>query len=71
MKSKIKEEILLIALISAGSPTVGLLVTAGLWWGVPSIKVFAGYLLAVVGLAALCAAISLYDESEKERGKRR
>ena len=69
MKSRIKEEILLIALIAVGFPTVGLLVTAGLWWAVEPVKVFTGYLLAVVGLAALCGAVSVYDEAEKERGR--
>lgn len=66
-KSKLAQEIELILMISVAVPTLGLLVTAGLWWSVPSIKVFAGYLLAVIGLGGLCAAISLYDEAEKAK----
>lgn len=70
MKSKLAAEIELILLIAAGIPTVAWLVTAGLWWGVPCIKVFAGYLLSVVGLGGLCAAISLYDEAERAKEHR-
>lgn len=66
-KSKLAAEIELILLISVGIPTMGALITAGLWWGVPCIMVFAGYLLAIIGLGGLCAAISLYDEAEKAR----
>ena len=66
-KSKLAQEIELILMISVAVPTLGLLVTAGLWWSVPSIKVLAGYFLAVIGLGGLCAAISLYDEAEKAK----
>ncbi len=70
-KSKLAAEIELILLIAVGIPTMGALVTAGLWWGVPCIKVFAGYLLSIVGLGGLCAVISLYDEAEKAKEERR
>lgn len=66
-KTKLAQEIELILLIAVGIPTMGALVTTGLWWGVPCIKVFAGYLLSVVGLGGLCAAISLYDEAERAK----
>ena len=70
MRTKLAAEIELILLIAVGLPTMGVLVTAGLWWGVPCIKVFAGYLLSVVGLGGLCAAISLYDEAERAKEHR-
>ena len=66
-KSKLAAEIELILLIAVGIPTTGALITAGLWWGVPCIKVFAGYLLAIIGLGGLCTAISLYDEAERAK----
>ena len=66
-KSKLAAEIELILLIAVGIPTAAWLVTVGLWWGVPCIKVFAGYLLSVLGLGGLCAAISLYDEAERAK----
>lgn len=66
-KSKLAQEIELILLIAVGIPTMGALITAGLWWGVPCIKVFAGYLFAIIGLGGLCAAISLYDEAERAK----
>jgi cobalamin biosynthesis protein CobD/CbiB len=67
MKTKLAQEIELILLIAVGIPTMGALVTAGLWWSVAPIKVFAGYLLSIIGLGGLCAAISLYDEAEKAK----
>ena len=67
MKSKLAQEIELILLIAVGIPTMGALITAGMWWSVAPIKVFAGYLLSVICLGGLCAAISLYDEAEKAR----
>lgn len=66
-KTKLAAEIELILLIAVGIPTMGALVTAGLWWGVPCIKVFAGYLISMVSIGGLCGAISLYDESEKAK----
>jgi hypothetical protein len=70
-RSKLAQEIELILLIAVGIPTMGALVTAGLWWSVAPIKVFAGYLLSIAGLGGLCAAISLYDEAEKAKEERR
>ena len=70
-KSKLAAEIELILLIAVGAPTTMVLVTAGLWWSLPGIKVLAGYLLSVVGLCGLCAAISLYDEAEKAKERER
>ena len=69
MKSKLAREIELITGISVGIPTIMCLLTVGAWWSVDPIKVFAGYLLSVVGLAALCVAISLYDEYQKAKEK--
>ncbi|MBQ2277060.1 MAG: hypothetical protein II333_00705 [Clostridia bacterium] len=65
MKSKVAEEIELIVGLSVGIPTISWLIAAGAWWDVEPIKVFAGYLLSVVGLALLCVAISLHDEAQK------
>lgn len=70
-RTKLAAEIELILLIAVGIPTMGALVTAGLWWSVAPIKVFAGYLLSIAGLGGLCAAISLYDEAEKAKEERR
>ena len=67
MKTKLAAEIELILLIAVGIPTMGALVTAGLWWSVAPIKVFAGYLLSIIGLGGLCGAISLYDEAERAK----
>ena len=66
-KSKLAQEIELILMIAVVVPTLGLLVTAGLWWSVPSIKVLAGYLLSVISLGGLCGAISLYDEAAQAK----
>ncbi len=68
-KSKIKEEVSLIALISITLPTAVILATAGFWWTIPGIKVFAAWMLGIVFTAGLCVAISLYDEAEKERDR--
>lgn len=70
-RTKLAQEIELILLIAIGIPTMGALVTAGLWWSVAPIKVFAGYLLSIIGLGGLCAAISLYDEAERAKEERR
>lgn len=67
MKTKLAQEIELILLIAFGIPTMGAFVTAGLWWGVPCIKVFAGYLISMVSIGGLCGAISLYDEAERAK----
>lgn len=65
-RSKVAEEIMLIAELSLGIPTAALLSLSPLWWGVEPIKVFAGYLLTIVGIAALCAVISVRDEVAKK-----
>ena len=70
-RTKLAAEIELILLIAVGVPTMGAFITAGLWWGVPCIKVFAGYLISVIGIGGLCAAISLYDEAEKAKEEHR
>ncbi len=70
MKSKLAEEIKLIARLSILIPTAVLLTTPALWWTVEPVKVLAGYLLGIVGTAAVLTAISLYDEAKKESGKR-
>ncbi len=71
MKTKLAAEIELILLIAVGLPTMGAFVTVGLWWDVPCIQVFAGYLISVIGLGGLCAAISLYDEAQKAKETKR
>ena len=70
MKSKLAEEIKLIALLSVLLPTAVLLSTPALWWDCEPIKVLAGYLLGIIGTAAVLGGISLYDEAEKAKGKR-
>lgn len=71
MKSKIKEEVALIAGIALILPTAVMLTTVGFWWAIPGIKVFAAWMLGIVVTAGVCVAISLYDEAEKaKRGGR-
>lgn len=65
MKSKLAEEIKLIALLSVLLPTAVLLSTPALWWSAEPVKVLAGYLLGIIGTAAVLGGISLYDEAEK------
>lgn len=65
MKSELAEELKLIARLSLLLPTAVLLSTPALWWGCEPIKVLAGYLLGIIGTAAVLTAISLYDESQK------
>lgn len=68
MKTKLAEEIKLIALLSVLLPTAVLLSTPALWWSAEPIKVLAGYLLGIIGTAAVLTAISLYDEAENKHG---
>lgn len=70
MKSKLAEEIKLIARLSLLLPTAVLLSTPALWWSAEPIKVLAGYLLGIIGTTAVLGGISLYDEAEKAKGKR-
>lgn len=69
MKSKLAEEIKLIASLSLLFPTAILLTTPALWWECEPIEVFAGWMAGVVITAGVCVAISLYDESQKAKGK--
>lgn len=70
-KSKVAEEIELIALLAFLIPTAVTLTLSPLWWGVASIKVFAGWLLGIIGTAALLGAISVHDEIQTAREKGR
>lgn len=70
MKSKLAEEIKLIALLSVLLPTAVLLSTPALWWSAEPIKVLAGYLLGIIGTVAVLGGISLYDETEKARARK-
>lgn len=71
IKSKIAEEIKLIALLAFLIPTAVLLTTPALWWEVEPIKVFAGWMLGIVGTAALLGAISVYDENQQTKERER
>lgn len=71
MKSKIAEEIKLIAQLAFVIPTAILLTTPALWWEVDPIKVFAGWMLGIVGTAALLGAISVYDENQQTKERER
>lgn len=62
MRSKLAEEIKLIALLSILIPTAVMLLTPVLWWAVEPIKVLAGYLLGIIGAAVLLGAVSIHDE---------
>lgn len=67
MKTKLAEEIKLIALLSVLLPTAVLLTTPALWWGCEPVKVFAAWMAGIVITAGICSAISLYDESQKAK----
>lgn len=71
MKNKIAEEIKLIAQLAFVIPTAILLTTPALWWEVEPIKVFAGWMLGIVGTAALLGAISVYDENQQMKERER
>lgn len=62
MNNKLVSELRLIALLAILLPTAVLLTLSPLWWYVDSIKVFAGYLLGIIGTAALLGAVSIHDE---------
>lgn len=71
MKSKLAEEIELIALISFLIPTAVLLTTPALWWErLSCMEVFALWMLGIVVTAGICIGISLYDESQKSQKRR-
>ena len=61
-KSKVAEEIKLIALLSVLIPTAVMVTFSPVWWAAASIKVFAGYLLGIIGTAVLLGAVSIHDE---------
>lgn len=69
MKTKLAQEIELICMISTALPTAVLLSLSPAWWGQESITVLAGYLAGIIATAALCVAISLYDEARKGERK--
>ena len=64
------EEIKLIALLALAIPTAVMLTTPALWWEVEPLKVFACWLLGIIGTAALLGAISVHDETEKQKVRR-
>lgn len=70
MKSKVAEEIKLIALLALAIPTAVMLTTPALWWEVEPLKVFACWLLGIIGTAALLGAISVHDETKKQKVRR-
>ena len=71
-KSKLAEEIELIALISFLFPTAVMLTTPALWWErLESVEVFALWMFGIVVTAIICIVISLYDESQKTKAKER
>jgi hypothetical protein len=70
MKTKLAEEIKMIARLSILIPTAVLLTTPALWWDAEPIKVLAGYLLGIIATAALLVCISVHDESQKAKGRR-
>lgn len=67
MKSKLAEELKLIARLSLLLPTAVLLSTPALWWDCEPVKVFAAWMAGIVITAGICSAISLYDESQKAK----
>lgn len=62
MKSKVVQEILLIATLSVGFPTAVLLTTVGIWWETDPVSVLAAYLLGIVLTAIVLGAASVRDE---------
>lgn len=61
-KSKLVQEIVLIATLSVGFPTAVLLTTAPVWWECEPITVLAAYLLGIVLTAIVLGAASIRDE---------
>lgn len=67
-KSKLAQEIELIALISFLFPTAVLLTTPALWWErLSCVEVFALWMLGIVVVGGACIGISLYDEAKKAK----
>lgn len=71
-RSKVAEEIGLIAGLAFTIPTAVLLTTPALWWErLSCVEVFALWMLGIVVVGGVCIGISLYDEAEKaKRGER-
>lgn len=71
-RSKVAEEIGLIAELAFTIPTALLLTTPALWWErLSCVEVFALWMLGIVVVGGACIGISLYDEAEKaKRGER-
>lgn len=71
-RSKVAEEIGLIAGLAFTLPTAVLLTTPALWWErLSCVEVFALWMLGIVVVGGVCVGISLYDEAEKaKRGGR-
>lgn len=69
MNNKLVSELRLIALLAILIPTAVLLTLSPFWWAVEPIKVFAGYLLGIIGTAVLLGAVSVHDEVRTEKGK--
>lgn len=70
-KSKVAEEIKLIALLAIMIPTAVMLTLSPLWYGADGIKVLAVWLLLIIGTAVLLGTVSVHDEEQeaKERAK--
>lgn len=69
MRNKLVSELKLIAELSITIPTAVMLTTPALWWEVEPIKVFAAYLLGIIGTAALLGTISVHDEIQRMKTK--
>lgn len=65
MKSKVAQEILLIATLAAAFPTAVLLTTVGAWWDCDPVSVLAAYLLGMVLTAIVLGAASVRDEVKR------
>ena len=71
-KSKLAEELELIAELSFTLPTAFMLTTPALWYErLEPVEILALWLLGMVVVAGICTAISLYDESQKAKAKER
>ncbi len=69
--TKLAEELKLIALLAFLIPTAVTLTLSPLWWECEPIKVFAAYLLGIIGTAALLVTISVHDEKEQAKERMR
>ena len=69
MKNKLVSELKHIAELSITIPTAVMLTTPALWWESEPIKVFAAYLLGIIGTATLLGTISVHDEIQRMKAK--